>query len=66
MRQDLSAEQWHAVEAGELTAPSGTTYRRRTTRLNRKDATTLVQSGCPVVTYWPGGLPEKTRVIWHD
>ncbi len=66
VRQDLSDDQWHAVEAGELTAPSGTTYTRRTTRMKRKDAASLVESGCPVVTYWPGGLPEMTRVIWHD
>ena len=26
VRQDLSEDQWHAVEAGELIAPSGTTY----------------------------------------
>jgi hypothetical protein len=44
-----------AVEAG---AP--------TSRMKRKDATSLVESGCPVVTYWPGGLPEMTRVVWHD
>ncbi len=66
VRQDLSDDQWYAVEAGELTAPSGTTYTRRTTRMKRKDAASLVESGCPVVTYWPGGLPEMTRVIWHD
>ena len=66
MRQDLSAEQWHTVEAGQLTAPSGITYRRRTTRMERREATTLVESGCPVVTYWPGGLPATTQVIWHD
>jgi hypothetical protein len=66
VRQDLSHDQWNAAEAGELTAPSGTTYSRRTTRMKRKDATSLVESGCPVVTYWPGGLPEMTRVVWHD
>jgi len=54
------------METGVLTAPSGTSYTRRTTRMKRKDATALVEAGCPVVTYWPGGLPEMTRVIWHD
>jgi hypothetical protein len=66
VRQDVSDEQWNAVEEGELAAPSGTFYSRRTTRMKRKDADSLVASGCPVVTYWPGGLPEMTRVVWHD
>lgn len=66
MRQDLSDDQWNAIEAGELTAPSGASYSRRTTRMKRKEATSLVEAGCPVVTYWPGGVPEMTRVIWHD
>ncbi|MFP5370703.1 MAG: hypothetical protein ACLGI3_08140 [Actinomycetes bacterium] len=66
MRLDLSDDQWQAVEAGVLTAPNGTTYTRRTTRMKRKDATTMVESGRPVVTCWPGGLPEMTRVIWYD
>jgi hypothetical protein len=66
VRQDLSADQWNAVETGVLTAPSGTKYSRRTTRMKRKNVTALVEAGCPVVTYWPGGLPEMTRTIWHD
>lgn len=66
MRQDLSVEQWNAVEQGVLTGADGKTYRRRTTRAKRKDASALVEGGCPVVTYWPGGLPEKTQLVWHD
>jgi hypothetical protein len=66
VRQDLSNDQWHAVEAGEVTAPSGTRYSRRTTRMKRKDAASLVESGSAVVIYWPGGLSEMTRVVWHD
>ncbi|NEM07723.1 hypothetical protein [Geodermatophilus normandii] len=66
MRQDLSGEQWDAVDAGRLSAPTGITYSRRTTRLKRRDAASRVESGCPVVTYWPGGLPERTRLVWHD
>jgi hypothetical protein len=66
VRQDLSDDQWNAVEEGELTAPTGIVYSRRTTRMKRKDAASLVSSGCPVVTYWPGGLPERTEVVWHD
>ena len=64
VRLDLSDEQWNAVEEGEVTAPNGTVYGRRTTRMKRKDADSLVASGCPVVTYWPGGIPEMTRVVW--
>jgi hypothetical protein len=64
--QDLSDEQWDAVDGGQLIAPTGITYTRRTTRMKRKDAASLVEAGFPVVTYWPGGLPEKTRIVWHD
>lgn len=66
MRQDLSTDQWNAVEEGVLTAPDGRSYRRRTTRAKRREATALVEGGCPVVVYWPGGLPERTDVVWHD
>jgi hypothetical protein len=43
-----------------MTAPDGRTYRRRTTRIERGEAEALADSGCPVVTYLPGG-----RVVWH-
>lgn len=66
MRHDLSAEQWNGVEGGVLTAPDGRSFTRRSTRMKRKDAAALVEAGSPVVVYWPGGLPEKTRVHWHD
>ena len=66
MRLDLSATPWHAVEEGQLTAPDGRTYRRRSTRSSRRAAAALVAEGRPVVTHWPGGLPETTRVVWHD
>ncbi len=66
MRRDLSAEQWSAVEEGQLTAPDGRTYHRRSTRLGRRVAADLVLAGCPVVTHWPGGGPGWTRVVWHD
>jgi hypothetical protein len=66
VRQDLSADQWHAVDEGQLTGPDGRTYNRRTTRMKRKEAAALVETGRPVVTYWPGGLPEKTEVVWND
>lgn len=66
MRVDLSAEQWHAVEDGAVTAPDGRAFSRRTTREKRKAVAALVEAGAPLLTYWPGGLPEKTQVIWHD
>ena len=66
MRHDLSTDQWNAVEEGVLTAPDGRSFTRRTTRAKRKDATALVEGGCPVVVYWPGGLPERTELMWHD
>ena len=66
VRHDLSDEQRDGVDAGQLLAPTGIAYIRGTTRMKRREAAALVQSGCPVVTYWPGGLPEKTRVVWHD
>jgi hypothetical protein len=66
MRVDLSAEQWHAVEDGAVTAPDGRVFSRRTTREKRKAVAGLVEGGAPLVTYWPGGLREKTRVVWHD
>ncbi len=66
VRRDLSEEQWDAVDAGRLTAPTGTVYDRRSTRLGRRQAALLVDSGRLVVTHWPGGLPERTEVVWHD
>jgi hypothetical protein len=46
---------------GRLVGPDGRTYLRRTTRLGRREAEDLVEAGCPVVTYLPGG-----RLVWHD
>jgi hypothetical protein len=66
VRTDLTDDQGHAVEAGQLTAPNGVTYHRRTSRMTRKDATSLVAAGRPVATLWPGGWPERTEVVWHD
>src|SRR4051812_5200562 len=66
MRHDLSADQWGAVESGVLTAPDGRSFTRRSTRMKRKEAAALVEEGSPLVVYWPGGLPEKTKVLWHD
>ena len=60
VRRDLS-DGWNAHGPGRLAAPDGRTYRRRTTRIERREAETLADSGCPVVTYLPGG-----RLVWHD
>lgn len=66
MRRNLAPEQWDAAEAGTLVSPDGRTFTRRTTRMKRKRAAELVAASCPVVSYWPGGLPEHTEVVWHD
>lgn len=34
--------------------------------MKRKQAAALAVSGCPLLVYWPGGLPEKTRLEWFD
>ena len=31
------------------------------TRIETADVEALIESGCPVVTYFPGG-----RLVWHD
>ncbi len=66
MREDLAPEQWSAVDVGELLGPDGRRYVRRGTRMNRKQAAELVAGGCLLLVYWPGGLPEKTRMDWFD
>jgi hypothetical protein len=53
VQRDLSDDHWNGVEEGELTAPTDVVYSRRTTRMKRKDAASLMATGCPVVTYWP-------------
>ena len=37
------------------------TYSLRSTRIGRSEVEALIESGCPVVTYFPGG-----RLLWHD
>ena len=63
---DLSEEQWDAVEDGVLVGPDGREFGRRTTREKRRAVDDLIQAGAPLVIYWPGGLPERTRVLWHE
>ena len=58
MRRELSDRVWRP---GQFVGPDGRTYRRRTTRIERPEAESVAESGCPVVTYLPGG-----RLVWHD
>jgi hypothetical protein len=46
---------------GEFVAPDFRTYSLRVPRIARSEVETLLEGGCPVVTYYPGG-----RLIWHD
>ena len=66
MRYNLARDQWRAIEGGEVMGPDGRRYVRSTTRMKRKKAEALAASGCPLLVYWPGGLPEKTRLEWFD
>ena len=61
MRRELPDGDWEDFGPGQLVGPDGRTYRRRTTRMERREAEALTESGCPVVTYLPGG-----RLVWHD
>jgi hypothetical protein len=61
VRRELSARDWQALGPGRLVGPDGRTYTRRTTRMERREAEALAESGSPVVTYLPGG-----RLVWHD
>ena len=46
---------------GQLVGWDGRTYSQRTARIGRDEIEALVEAGCPVVTYFPGG-----RLVWHD
>jgi hypothetical protein len=46
---------------GRLAGPDGRTYAIRTPRIDRREIEALIEAGCPVVTYFPGG-----RLVWHD
>jgi hypothetical protein len=56
VRRDLAN-----ARMGEFVAPDGRTFSLRTSRIERPEIEELVESGCPVVTYLPGG-----RLLWHD
>jgi hypothetical protein len=46
---------------GQLVGHDGRTYAIRAPRIDRREIESLIESGCPVVTYFPGG-----RLVWHD
>jgi hypothetical protein len=56
VRRDLAN-----ARIGQLVGPDGRTYSLRMARIERREIEALVESGCPVVTYLPGG-----RLVWHD
>lgn len=56
MRRDLAN-----ARMGQLVGADGRTYAVRTPRIEGAEVEALIESGCPVVTYSPGG-----RLVWHD
>ena len=46
---------------GQLVGWDGRTYAIHSPRIERAEVEGLIESGCPVVTYFPGG-----RLVWHD
>ena len=46
---------------GQLVGYDGRTYSLMSTRIEPPEVEGLIESGCPVVTYFPGG-----RLVWHD
>ena len=56
MRRDLAN-----ARMGQFVALDGRTFSLRTPRIERAEIEVLIEAGCPVVTYLPGG-----RLLWHD
>jgi sugar phosphate isomerase/epimerase len=56
VRRDLA----HA-RMGQLLGADHRTYSPVAARIERSEIEALVEGGCPVVTYLPGG-----RLVWHD
>ena len=46
---------------GQLVGWDGRTYEIDTPRIDAREVESLIESGCPVITYFPGG-----RLVWHD
>ena len=49
------------ADGAAASALDGRTYSLRTPRIERAEIEALIEAGCPVVTYLPGG-----RLLWHD
>ncbi|HEX6876463.1 MAG TPA: hypothetical protein VF165_12450 [Nocardioidaceae bacterium] len=56
MRTDLSEQQWDAVVEGQLIAPDGTRYVRRTTKTKRQTCESLLGEGAPLVLFYRAGV----------
>jgi hypothetical protein len=56
VRQDLAN-----ARMGQLVAPDGRTFSIRTARIERDEVEALIESGCPVVAYFPGGRLGRRR-----
>ena len=56
MRRDLAN-----ARMGQFAGPDGTAFSLLTSRIEPPEVEALIESGCPVVTYSPGG-----RLLWHD
>jgi len=56
VRRDLAN-----ARMGQLVGYDDRTYSQRAPRIDRREVEALIESGCPVVTYFPGG-----RLVWHD
>ena len=58
MRRDLANARMGQFVGPE---PDWRTYSLRSARLEPSEVEALIEGGCPVVTYFPGG-----RLVWHD
>ena len=56
MRRDLAN-----ARMGQLVGADGRTYAIHSPRIEPPEVEALIETGCPVVTYFAGG-----RLVWHD
>ena len=56
MRRDLAN-----ARMGQFVGPDRRTYSLVAPRIEPREVEALIESGCPVVSYIPGG-----RLLWHD
>ncbi len=62
MQVGLAVEQWEAVSSGALQGPDGRRYKRRSTRMRRRQVDDLIAAGVPLVLHWYGGQ----QLDWFD